>query len=973
MPFVRSARGTRSAFSSARVAATFTQAYQQAHGRLAVVRWRQQIQRHTAAVLEALRADLGEDPGVEWPRIRISEAISQELARSASFEVQEAHFDQKPPRPTGSTGADDPVWSVQRTGERRAVETTNVNPLAGLGETIRRVQQRRKQAVTEDVRTPARRSDWLAFWHALSKRAIHALDWPVFSTLVEAEPADLRHQTSAQWWRTWQALLDRAVLVDPRLYALSAAAEARRARAGVVGGDWLDGSRMGPFPERAPLSGIPGHEDDRACESLYRQLAFEHLDRLFHQGKLDPRMANRFDLQALCDALDPRRDRLLDWRGWQQLTAQGCLWLLEERPWTCFEGRPAPGARELPQWAFLRLAMAMSVNEDRPTERALALYQELSSLSIIPSETLLREGGMAQARYLEDQAARIPDQFEAIQAALYRAAVGTKWTGTVTLDWRAVRAKGAMVAGRRRSHGVGGFLRAIDLGLQAQGRQAGDRPVTAVLPLWHLESLGLLDPETPIPGQLQAVLAIPDVFFQRMRAGEPWFLFDPDVFPEVLDPMPGGYLAAVAAAEERQKSRPTSVRKMSAARIWRQILRASRRGAPFLLFEDAQRPFTPFPQSAPPVAGIDGVGALPCLPTDPEGTFRTVAWPSAAVNLALAIAPDGTMHLDRLRASTIAALRLLDNALEVSGLMEESATWLFRPVCLGAIGLYEAIENASAQAQHDSDLVDAWVSGLAEAWAVAVMEADQELALERGAAPAWGRFADRTPFDPLASLDRLAVQRQGARALALAPRQDWGGAVERLNQAGGHRCSVRTVWAPFLGAAAIAGVTPGGIGTLQPFDQVMDEEGHLRLVPTPFLLHHVHGDPERMDRWRQVMQNPRNPKRWPDAIRKLVQPDRHQWERRLQHAALIRPWIDQGVSVTLPTDLPEDLLHFLISRAWWLGLNSIRFAAPIPDPPQTPTDKEGTLSSDLTAEGGDQDELIPFGGPADMDNTWMDR
>lgn len=952
MPFVRSSKGTRTRFASAKVSATITEAYARLYGNASITRWRSQIQGHVAAITQFLERKLGVGDEREWPRRAIAAAIEAELAR-AGGDVHEAYLQLHPERAHDKDASNDvdPVWAIQRNAAAKVRETTVENPLAGLGETVRRLRERRKTDKPKDGNEPAavRRSDWLAFWNVLSQEAHHSLGWDAFRQTVMNEEPSQRIQSPKQWWHTWQEVLDRAVLRDPRLFALWGAAESRRARARVLGQDWLAGSALADAEEPAGL--VPREGEDAAAEQLYRTLAGEHFRELAAQGKLDARILKVFPLRQVLGLMEPRRDRLLDWRGWQHLSGTGCLWPLEGHTWKGHSGRAAPGARELPQWSFMRLAMVMAVDEAEPLLWLERFYRAVSTLAVIPSETMLREAGLPKARYVEDQAARVVDDFEGIQTSIHRAAIGTKWTGTVTLDWQAVRARGAAVGGRRRSQGVCGFLRSIDTGLAAQGREGNDRPVTVVLPLWHREALDFLDLPHTGARRIQTVLSVPDAFFAHLREGTPWTFFDPEAFPEVVKGGADGYAQALAVCDQRLKERPGAARTVAVRRVWSRLVRAAAKGAPFLVFEDAQTPFQPFPRSAPVVPGIDGVGALPSLP-EQEGTFRPVVWPSAAVNLAPAIAADGSFRLEHLRDSTRVALRLLDNALSASHLENRpddgEAAMLLRPVCLGAVGLYEAIEHASAKALHEDALVDAWVSGLAEAWATAVIQSDQELARERGPAEAWNRFSDGRPFHPLEAVERLTKQRHGAHPTALRPRQDWSQTGRTIAQAGGHRCSVRCVWAPYFGAASVAGVTPGGIGTLAPFEIMMDEEGRRRLIPSALLLHHVLAQPEAMGEWRQVLRHPDNPKQWPPALLTLVRPERAQWERRLQHAALIRPWIDQGVSVTLPARLPEDVLASLIQRAWWLGLNSIRFA-------QTFLEREG--DSEAAPEQDDSEEL----------------
>jgi hypothetical protein len=192
---------------------------------------------------------------------------------------------------------------------------------------------------------------------------------------------------------------------------------------------------------------------------------------------------------------------------------------------------------------------------------------------------------------------------------------------------------------------------------------------------------------------------------------------------------------------------------------------------------------------------------------------------------------------------------------------------------------------------------------------------------------------DAQPLGPGPFRDRLRQARKGQLpGIALSPVAEQAlqsVAHEGVQDSFGGRFAVVSVWAPFDQAARLAGTTPGGIGTLYPVERVLDGDGRERVLPTPFLLHHLERHPDRLTEYARVLQHPERPRRWPVELARLSHPDREAWEERLQHAALIRPWVEQGISLTLPLGLPEALLHQLVLRAWWLGLNAIRFAAPM--------------------------------------------
>lgn len=926
MSFVRSSRGAKSQFSTARIAHFLSSLYLEALG-TQTTKWRREIQGHAQAIALFLRQQHGDGPQVEWPRKDILAAIDAELAARAPMAVHEKFLAlqdrkkrerqaaEKPAwggfaaRPVPIEGEIDPAWIVLGAAAPAQTLPEAEADMAQLGAPARRASKTKSQATGATARLQTRRSDWLGFWHGLARQAGTPMDFTVLERQILKLDPGLKQLDSEAWWRFWQEQIDLAMRTDPRLVGLLKQAQQRRERARVLGLDWLAGTALMPTPGMPGLNPLRG-QDQGAATALYRALWLEHMTAVLEAQQLQEWHA-LFDLNDLANTLAPERDHLLDWRGQHWLATSESLWPLGERDWTCAPGQPPhPLARELPQWAWMRVAMAMASREPKPQAMAKQFYQALSRLEIVPSETLIREAGKAQPRFLEDEAGIVLDQFESIHEAIHRAAVGTKWTGTMALDWRPVRAQGALIAGRRVSQGPVGFLRSIHSTLQAQGRQGEDKPVTVSLPLWHKDIQALLEADGL--GRLKTVVSIPDSFFLRMQEDKPWFLIDPADFPEAHQ-QPQGYDALIAAWEKP----PEQVRPIACERLWRKLLTAMQEGRAFATFEGSDQAFAPFPAQVRQVGGIDGVGALPVLAKESQGF---VSWPSAAVDLSKTLDAEGNPDPGKLKATAMLAMRMLDNAITLSDPEPDSPTALFRPVCLGAIGFFEAVNRSSAQATNDPTLTTAWVSGLAEMWSWVVLGADQQLVKERGAAPAWASIPGR-PFFPAQAYDRLRQARQGGMGHTPKPRLDW----TRAAQIKGYRCSVRTVWAPYQGAARIAGVTPGGMGTLRPVEVLVDEQGLRRWTPTPLLLELLSQRPEEIDTLRKAMQYPTTPRHWPEQLVALSFPTAEGWERRLGHAANIRPWIDQGVSLTLPIGLPTDMLASLVKRAWWMGLSNVRF------------------------------------------------
>lgn len=950
MAFVRSPRGSKSVFNIARVSNRISRVYVEALGSK-TANYRQAIQQHVQAVTLALRVQFGDGDAVEWNRAAIASTIEEELRRNAPMEVHETYLEQqekKPqpknpheerwgrPEPQSESNPDriDPAWTIQPPPGYEPVRVEKSPALSELGEPARKTKKSAPKAQAPAREEPSRRSQWIEFWRTLAQSVPQALDFDAFERMVLRLPPDQKHLDPMGWWNFWQQRLDEALRLDPRMVGLLQAAYERRKRAEMCGQNWLAGSGLtGSSPQLFLSYDGPGHQ-------LYRQLWKEHLRRLVLADGGHPSLLTDFDLEKLAAALKPERDRTIDWRGHQWMDASEALLSVGTTPWE--NGATPLNTRELPQWAWMRTAMALALQEKKPTEQALAFYQAFSSLVVLPSETMMREAGKLQPRYLEDEAGVVADEFEAIHGAMHRAAVGTKWTGTVALDWRTVRAHGSLIAGRRFSQGPIGFLRSIDSSLAAQGRSGEDRPVTVSLPLWHRDIEGFLKLRTKEVDRLQTVVTIPDLFFDRLQRNEQWLLLDPAEYPELLEDRKNGYEKAEQRWKAQGSKNSQTARAVSADRLWKQIAAAMERGTPFLTFEDSNQAFAPFPRTAPPTGGLDGVGAIP-IPA--EGEVPYLSWPAMAVDLSRTLEREGSPDPEVMKQSAALAMRALDNAIDLSGLSEGHPTLMYRPVCLGAVGFYEAINRGSTHSQNDPELVTAWVSVLAESWAAVVLNADQQLRRERGAAPAWEMAEDARPFSPLESMDRMRTTRKGSLGVRPRPRQTW--AKDKYKN--GHRCSVRVVWAPYQGAAKMAGVTPGGTGTLRPLEQLIDEQGKARWCPTPLLLDLIAQRPEDLESLRDVMRHPTRPRRWPESVQALSFPSAEGWERRLVHAAHIRPWVDQGVSLTLPTGMKAAVLSTLAYRAWWLGLSNVRFETQALDLQEEP---HGTESMDKEANYG---------------------
>jgi len=75
-----------------------------------------------------------------------------------------------------------------------------------------------------------------------------------------------------------------------------------------------------------------------------------------------------------------------------------------------------------------------------------------------------------------------------------------------------------------------------------------------------------------------------------------------------------------------------------------------------------------------------------------------------------------------------------------------------------------------------------------------------------------------------------------------------------------------------------------------------------------------------------VMAHSEKMENWPIEINDLVNPDREKWRTRLQQISIVRLHAEQGVSISLPSDMDRTFCMQLVHSAWWLGLSNIMFS-----------------------------------------------
>ncbi len=193
--------------------------------------------------------------------------------------------------------------------------------------------------------------------------------------------------------------------------------------------------------------------------------------------------------------------------------------------------------KELPQEMYMSVALFLAIPEkdDVRLERALEIYKYCSEQMIsLPTPTLLN----ARTNYHQLSSCfkiNVDDDLRAIYHAIENMAQISKFGGGVGVYLGNIRARGAMIRGRKgMSGGVNPWIKVINdtaVAVNQLGSRLGAISVT--LDIWHRDIHDFLDLQTET-GDIRSkafdvfpAVSIPDLFMERVAQDGEWTLFDP--------------------------------------------------------------------------------------------------------------------------------------------------------------------------------------------------------------------------------------------------------------------------------------------------------------------------------------------------------------------------------------------------------------------------------------------------------------
>lgn len=195
---------------------------------------------------------------------------------------------------------------------------------------------------------------------------------------------------------------------------------------------------------------------------------------------------------------------------------------------------------ELPQFMWLRVAIGLNLLEtDNFINMVNDVYRTMSNFDYMHSTATLFNAGLKTAQLSSCFKLNIEDDASSIMEAMSDAALISKYSGGLSLNFMKVRARGSFIKGTGgESNGVVPFMRITEVVAQAYN-QGGKRPgsMCNYLPIWHADYPDFLDLRKEVGDHRQrthdvnTASWIPDLFMKRVIEEKEWSLFSPDETP----------------------------------------------------------------------------------------------------------------------------------------------------------------------------------------------------------------------------------------------------------------------------------------------------------------------------------------------------------------------------------------------------------------------------------------------------------
>ena len=497
---------------------------------------------------------------------------------------------------------------------------------------------------------------------------------------------------------------------------------------------------------------VIGDFNDPNDLKLKHELGFHSYITKGIEDKLLSPDLEKFDLNDLAKHLQLENDALLNYTGISTLKHRYLIKGADQK------------LRETPQYFFMRIAMAMALNEKNPNEVAKKFYNKMSALEYIPGGSTNINAGTPSPKLSNCFLMSMDDSIDHISKTVADVMKLSKATGGIGLAVSRLRASGSPInTNNTFSSGPIPFLHIIDSTIRAISR-AGKKmgALCFYMENWHLDFQDFLDLKQNAGDDYRRARTaniaawISDEFMMRVKNDDYWYLFDPKETPDLPD-LYGAefskrykeYVALAEAGEMRV------FKKMKAKQQFNNMI-VSLQGTshPWLTWKDAVNV-----RALNNNTGTIMSSNLCTEITLPADKDRVAVCNLLSINLSRHLTETKEIDWEKLKESVRLGVLQLDNLIDVNEppIPEASnSDRNSRAIGLGVMGLADLFEqlNLAYDSQEASDLTDK----LMEYISYEAIDVSADLAQEKGSysdfsGSAWSKGL--VPVDTLTNLEVL--------------------------------------------------------------------------------------------------------------------------------------------------------------------------------------------------------------------------
>lgn len=520
------------------------------------------------------------------------------------------------------------------------------------------------------------------------------------------------------------------------------------------------------------------------------------------EGLLDKRMADgRFDLKKLGEALQPERDDLSKYLG--VMTNKNRYALRKQ------SGDPL----ETPQFTHMRIAMGLSYNEPDPTAAAMEFYEHMSRLEYLPGGSTRVNAGGSFPQLSNCFLLNVDDDMESIAKSVRDTMFIAKGTGGIGIGFTKLRAAGSPVkTTNTESTGPIPFMKMIDTALFAVSRKGKKAGAAAIyMENWHLNFGQFIDLRSNSGDPYMrtrfanTAVFISDEFMKRVQKDQDWYLFDPAETPDLPELYGEEFSARYKEYVKLAEAGKLRVfEKISARQQFKQILTSLQATShPWLTWKD-----TINVRALNNNTGTIHLSNLCTEITLPQDEKNIATCNLISINLSAFLREDKTWDWDRLQEASRAAIRQLDNLVDITETPVKEAMHAnqqTRAVGLGVMGFSDVLEKLGYcyESSEAYELIDQ----LTEFISYHAIDQSADLAAKLGSYPTYNGSGWSKGVLPIDTVAELSNNRKVKVKIDSKTRLDWDGLRKKVKK--GMRNATLMAIAPTANIGHVAGTTPG--------------------------------------------------------------------------------------------------------------------------------------------------------------------